>query len=254
MNKKNLLILLACLVSFTVAAQQQLIAFAEKPPIIDGKSTEAIWQKAEWHPINVPIIGTLPDPDDFSGRYKLLWDQQYVYILTEIIDDKLFDGHPNPVDFYWDDDCLEIFIDEDASGGIHQFNFNAFAYHIALDNQVVDIGTKDSEGNPQFLILNNHAKNRWRRSETEPQKIIWEVALSVYDDQFKPNKKTKNQPVKLKVGKQMGFMMAYCDNDGSANRESFIGSKDIKAVKGDKNRGYIDAGVFGKVELVESEK
>lgn len=216
---------------------------------IDGLATEQIWTTQKWQAIDQAIIGKLPESMDFSGRYKLLWDQNFIYILAEIVDDKLFDGHPNPVDFYWDDDCLEIFIDEDASGGNHQFNFNAFAYHLALDNQVVDIGEKDKNGEPQFLVLNDHAKNRWKRSQTDPTKIIWEVALAVYDDQFRPNK-DENNPVKLHAGKQMGFMMAYCDNDGSKGRESFIGSKDIKAVNGDKNRGYIDAGVFGKIKLV----
>ena len=46
----------------------------------------------------------------------------------------------------------EIFIDEDNSGGNHQFNFNAFAYHIALDNQAVDIGFEDAPNGP-FLLL-----------------------------------------------------------------------------------------------------
>ncbi len=227
------------------------IPYSNESIVIDGLAKEKSWSKTDWQMINHPIIGALPETSDFSGRYKLLWDQQYIYILAEIIDDKLFDGHPNPIDFYWDDDCLEIFIDEDASGGNHQFNFNAFAYHLALDNQVVDIGEKDSQGNPQFLVLNSHATNRWKRSETDPTKIIWEVALSVYDDQFRPNKAT-NKPVDLHAGKQLGFMMAYCDNDGSKARESFIGSKDIQAVNGDKNRGYIDASVFGKIMLVNS--
>lgn len=220
---------------------------------IDGVAKEAVWSTQPWHNIDQAIIGELPDKADFSGRYKLLWDDKAVYILAEIVDDKLFDGHPNPVDFYWDDDCLEIFIDEDASGGNHQFNFNAFAYHLALDNQVVDIGEKNKNGDPQFLVLNDHAENLWKRSQTDPTKIIWEVALAVYDDKFRPNK-DENNSVKLHAGKQMGFMMAYCDNDGSAGRENFIGSKDIEAVNGDKNRGYIDASVFGKIRLDDSVK
>lgn len=230
------------------------ISKTNEPMTIDGSADEKIWQAQPWHLIDQAIIGDLPAPSDFSGRYKLVWDQQYIYILAEITDDKLFDGHPNPIDFYWDDDCLEIFIDEDASGGNHQFNFNAFAYHLALDNQVVDIGEKDSKGNPEFLVLNSHAKNRWKRSQTDPTKIIWEVALSVYDDRFQPKKGNKNKPVQLNVGKEMGFMMAYCDNDGSAGRENFIGSLDIEAVDGDKNRGYIDASVFAQIKLVETKE
>lgn len=237
----------------TITLQAQNVGKTNEFMTIDGVASEQVWQQSSWYPIDQPIIGELPDPMDFSGRYKLTWDRNHLYILAEIIDDKLFDGHPVPTEFYWDDDCLEIFIDEDASGGNHQFNFNAFAYHLALDNQVVDIGKKDSSGNAQFLVLNDHAENRWVRSQSDPRKILWEVALAIYDDQFQSHARGKtNRPVQLKSGKEMGFMMAYCDNDGSANRENFIGSKDITAVNGDKNRGYIDASVFGRIKLVDA--
>ena len=45
-------------------------------------------------------------------------------------------------------------------------------------------------------------------------------------------------------------MLSYCDNDGSPSRESFIGSHPIEPVDGDKNRGYIDASVFGELTLI----
>ena len=47
----------------------------------------------------------------------------------------------------------------------------------------------------------------------------------------------------------MGFMLAYCDNDGSELREHFVGSEFAAGDR--KDRGWIDAGLFGKLELVE---
>jgi hypothetical protein len=55
--------------------------------------------------------------------------------------------HRDPLVQYWDDDCLEIFLDEDFSGGDHQYNHNAFAYHVSLDNQAIDIGTDKAARN-----------------------------------------------------------------------------------------------------------
>ena len=46
-------------------------------------------------------------------------------------------------------------------------------------------------------------------------------------------------------------MLAYCDNDGSKERESFIGSANIKPVNGSKNLGYITADVFQQLLLIE---
>ena len=255
----------SAIVGFSGSQDVREVSWVNNEIQIDGIANESVWKEIPWFAIDQAIIGAIPEKSDFSARYKLAWNQQYLFILAEIIDDKLYDGHPVPTENYWDDDCLEIFIDEDASGGNHQFNFNAFAYHIALDNQVVDIGEKDAGGQPQFLILNSHALNRWRRSTSEPKKIIWEVALSIYDDRYKvkdssdvestsTSKNSASQPVTLTNNKTMGFMIAYCDNDGSKHRESFVGSLPIEPVNGDKNRGYIDASVFGKIRLVGRNK
>ena len=47
----------------------------------------------------------------------------------------------------------------------------------------------------------------------------------------------------------LGLMVAYCDNDGSELRENFIGSEIV--LSGPKDRGYIDAGLFGSLTLDE---
>jgi hypothetical protein len=183
-----------------------------------------------------------PKPEDFYGRYKLLWDNNYLYLQAEITDNILFDKTPDPRVNYWDDDCLEVFIDSDASGGNHQYNHSAFAYHIALDNQAVDIGD-----DKQVHLYNDHLTSYWQRDQIQPEKIIWEVALKLF-----PNHYSDNQPlpsITLKPEQKIGFMLAYCDNDGSATREHFMGSHKIKAVNGDTNRGWIDANVFGSIQL-----
>jgi hypothetical protein len=58
-----------------------------------------------------------------------------------------------------------------------------------------------------------------------------------------------NVPLKLAVGKLMGFSATYIDNDGSSQRESMMGSVDTQGHKN--NQGYLDASVFGSLRLVE---
>lgn len=215
---------------------------------IDGIANEAAWDKAQWHPLTHLMVGEMPLPEDFSGRFKMLWDKEQLYLQVEVTDDVLIDTHPDPLLKYWDDDCLEIFIDADASGGNHLKSYNAFAYHIALDGNVVDIGPTDDDGQ-EFVLLNEHATSRWTRSEKAPYKITWEVSFRVYPDTFHHNKPAP--PLVLSAGEVMGFMLAYCDNDGSEEREHFVGSHAITPVNGDKNLGYIDASVFGQIKLVD---
>ena len=213
--------------------------FADPAPVIDGKANEAAWAAADWRPIDNIWLGGPLDPEDFSGSYKVLWTHERIYLLMEFVDDVLVDFHRDPLVQYWDDDCLEIFLDEDHSGGNHQYNHNAFAYHLSLDNQAIDIGT-----DKQARTYNHHVSSKWRQ---QGNKVIWEVAVDIYSDDYLDDS-AGNKPLRLDSGKRMGFMLAYCDNDHSELREHFIGSEDAGAEH--KDRGWIDANMFGTLELV----
>lgn len=208
-------------------------------PVIDGLAEDAAWSQARWQPVQYRWLGPEYSPADFSGRYKVTWTPQRLYILFEFTDDVLIDAYANPLERYWDDDTLEVFIDEDRSGGDHQYNHNAFAYHFSLDNRAIDIGTDRAARD-----YSHHTESRWRRGEST---VTWEVSVQVYPDNYVDGS-PDNKPVTLAAGKRLGFMLAYCDNDGSEIRENFIGSVDIDHPK---DRGWIDAGVFGLLELVD---
>ncbi|TKB44414.1 sugar-binding protein [Thalassotalea mangrovi] len=226
---------------------------ANSPVIIDGVNDEKAWQQGNWQLLNHVWVGEKPTREDFSGRYKLVWQTDGLYLLVELIDDVLFDQHANPLHRYWDDDCLEIFIDEDGSGGEHAHNFNAFAYHIGLDNQVADMGPRESQDENNFILLNHHVESMWKRSVEEPFKITWEVKVLIFDDDYDYLAPEKVMPKALTEGKKMGFLLAYCDNDGSKQREHFIGSHPIEPVNGDMNLGYKDASVFAEITLLKGD-
>lgn len=213
------------------------LAEAQNTINLNGKIDGSEWSNADWRPMDQAWIGGAYAEEDFSGRYKVLWDKDYLYVLAEIKDDKLVDTHKDGLDKYWDDDCLEVFIDADGSKGNHQYNYNAFAYHIALDGQVTDIGV---DSVPHYY--NNHVTSA---RIMNGQKNTWELSIRLYDDTFKFG--GDNTPMILSKGHELGFAIAYCDNDHSVEREHFIGSI---AVEGeDKNRGWIDAGIFEEVVL-----
>lgn len=218
---------------------------AKVAPVIDGQSSDVAWAKASWEAIDHLTVGEQPSSADFSGRFKVVWTSKKLYLLAEIVDDVLIDTHSDPLDSYWDDDTLEVFIDEDKSGGNHLKSYNAFAYHIALDNQTVDYS---SEGKPK--TFNDHVKSNWKRSALSPNKVIWEASFDIYSDAFSDHNNAA-KPVTLSAGKELGFMVAYCDSDGMNGREHFLGSHEIEPVNGDRNRGYIDASVFDYLKLIK---
>ena len=219
--------------------QLKVVHKANTSPTIDGKATEAIWESSKWYPIDQKWLGDTYSEDDFKGQYKLAWDANALYALVEIHDDLLTTINKDPLKFWWDNDCVEVFIDEDNSGGEHQYNHNAFAYHVGLDGNVVDIAPGDIP-----TLYNNHVQSK---RITTGNTTFWELKINIYDDSFVDGK--QNNPVTLKADKNIGFAIAYCDNDKSKTRENFIGSEAIEGQ--DKNRGWIDASVFGTLILKE---
>jgi len=212
---------------------------AHQKPVIDGLADDICWQNATWYPINQVWLGKEYSKDDFEGRYKLAWTNEKLYLLAQIVDDTLIDIHADSFDQYWDDDCLEIFLDEDHSGGKHQFSHNAFAYHIGLDGKVVDFSPAQK---PAFY--NEHLQvKRTQNGKTS----TWEVEIALYDDHYQDGK--DNKAVALFESKKIGFAIAYCDNDFSAERENFIGS--VRVDGQDKNQGYLNASIFGTLILVK---
>ncbi len=220
-----------------IPTDRTLINAAMSAITIDGIATDSAWEEQEWRPLNHVWLGKKPDSTDFSGRYKVCYDAGFLYVLAEIHDDSLSDTHPDGLTRYWDDDCLEVFIDENGSGGIHQYSHNAFAYHLSLDGRTVDIAPDSS-----FRYFDEHVVYK---RKTTGRLSTWECAFRVYKDDYTDTQ--SSVPLALRPGKRMGFMVAYCDNDKSAEREHFIGSVPISGE--DKNRGWIDAGVFEQVVL-----
>jgi len=217
---------------------KQTFAAVYGTPVLDGSGADDVWDASDWQSINQVWYGIKPEANDFSGRYKLAWDENNLYILAEITDDSLMEIHPEGAERYWDDDCLEIFLDEDASGGEHQYNFNAFAYHIALDGQVMDMAADST-----YRFFNDHCLTRLI---TRDKVSTWEIAIRIYDGaSYEPG--GENVPKLLKSGKNMGFALAYNDNDRSSERENCIGNTAVPGAN--KNHAWVDAGVFGLLEL-----
>jgi hypothetical protein len=233
-----IIILFFCHFNTGIAQSNYYANQSVTPPSIDGNGADICWQQATWKSIDQLWLGTAPSASDFQGKYKIVWSGTTLYILAEIVDDVLYDGHSGPLDQWYNDDCLEIFIDEDHSKGNHQCTYNAFAYHLAINGDVVDLGTDCQP----HLYSSTITSARTNVGTT----YTWEVALTIYPSSYTYG--GSNTPVSLFDGKVCGFSLAYCDDDGSNTRESFIGSEVMPAGHNDDN--YITADYFGILNLM----
>jgi hypothetical protein len=211
---------------------------------IDGIADDSVWiQQPDWYPMNyvwIPYNASVT-PEDFTGKFKCAWDSNYFYILVEIVDDSLFDGHSNPLDNYYQDDCVEIFLDEDHSGGPHNDAsnaFNAFAMHVSTFFDVVDNGKSGT------ALFNNLVTGARTRNDSL---YTWELQVKVYPSTYNPS--SPGDPEKLTANKEMGFSLAYCDDDGSNTRENFFGSKYLDEANA--NNSWLNASLFGTLTLID---
>ncbi len=254
----------ASLVRTTVIAEE-----AETIPLIDGEASDDCWADAQWYFIDETWInwGEIIDASDFTGRFKVSWSEaeNVVYYYVEINDDAFVDGYNYPDQGYPDFDILEVFLDEDMSGGLHVFDDNAtlgqnsenaFSYHIAVD------APADGETETAFHACDIDGTN-WPAEIMDyaghfPDLIMrkngnlyqYEFALKIYGDTY-DHADPEASRVTLANGKEMGMSLAYCDNDTpGTERDNFFGS--VWVPEEAYNDHWKDADGFGRVRLVKA--
>lgn len=234
-------------------------------PNIDGSGSDEVWNSANWVDMNytwIPYNQTVPVAD-FTGRFKVLWNKttQLLYFLVEITDDKFVNGYVYDKfnGSYPNFDVVELFIDEDRSGGDHTSNNNAFAYHITSGNATTDydaIDIFDSTPNAPnwsagiYVNYKNHFPE-FKRTNVGT-KYTWEFSLMALTSNYTPANNPTLFKTNLTVGKAMGLTMNYCDNDNSAVnpvRDNFFSSKYVNP--SDNNSSWQFAYNFGSMVLKE---
>ncbi|MFH0758643.1 MAG: sugar-binding protein [Bacteroidota bacterium] len=239
-----------------MSAQKTLYSasYTKEAPLINGDASDPCWIKGNWDYFQYELFGNdMPSADDFSGRYKVVWDSSQIYILVEVVDDIQNSDNP-PHDGWWKDDCVEVFLDEDHSGGRHEVAswiseaeqgacddcaYNAFAYHTDVATfDAIDLG---QDGGPH--TYNDNCKAVVSK---DGNNYVWEFAIKQFGAEF--IFEGENTPKELALGQVLGFCMAYCDNDErSDERENLIGTQQGSA------DAWINADLFGELILLSCE-
>ena len=239
----------------------------DNAPVIDGEDSDDCWANATLHQINNTWIewGVPVDSSDFYGIYKTYWSKKtnLIYFYVEITDDAFIDGYNYPDDNYPNFDIVEIFIDENRSGGLHVFDDNptwgmnsenAFSYHLAVNSPsdggtVSDFVACDIDGtdwgNKTIMDYASHFPNLVMKKDGNKYK--WEFSLKVYNDTYDNNNPEASRVI-LDENKVMGISIAYCDNDQpDGQRDNFFGS--VWVSEDAYNDHWMNADDFGLLRL-----
>jgi hypothetical protein len=237
---------------------------AAVPPVIDGVADDACWKNNQWYYLDQTWIpyGARVDSTAFYGRFKVSWSdaENLLYFLVEITDSLFVTGYeyaPKPVQGlpgYADYDDVELFLDEDHSGGDHTFTANAFAYHITGGNSRTEYDVLDIAGTSwnDYYFPNYKSHVPQLKRTKQGNRYTWEFSVKVYNDTYN-DKDPERSRVKLSAGKEMGMTLNYCDDNEPAGRpkkRDFFFSSEWVDEK-NSNRSWQDATLFGTLILVK---
>jgi len=261
-------------------AQDEIVEAIETPtsPVIDGIANDNCWSEAKWQTIDQVWIpwGAPLDSSDFYGRYKISWSskQNLLYFLFEVNDDMVSDKFVmNQTTAVYNFDMIEVFIDENKSGGYHVFDGkandeasmgtnaeNAFVYHIFA--KMPEPGQTGSA----FYALDMYGTGWAHKTDVsydwhfpefkykhEGNVTTYEFSLMVFDDTYSITNE-KDSRVTLTAGKTMGMTLAANDDDQpevdpkQTERDNMIGSVAVR--KEAYNDQWKNANDFGTVKLV----
>jgi hypothetical protein len=80
---------------------------------IDGKLNEPTWQNAPWSEYFVDIEGKAKPLPRQQTRFKMLWDQSYLYVAAELMEEDIWATLTKYDTIIFYDNDFEIFIDPD---------------------------------------------------------------------------------------------------------------------------------------------
>lgn len=195
-----------------------LAKYTTTAPLLDGVIDE-VWLTAEPKVMANQLSGTIDSPADLSGQVRVLWDENFLYVLFEVTDDI---AHEDIVlaDNRWDDDSAEVYIDGD--------NAKSDAY----------------DGNDEQLVFRINETTVWaqrgRSSGSEYISAItptgWIVEIKIPLAKF---------GIIAAEGTVFGFEVAVNEDDDGGGRDAKI-SAFMKT-----DDGWSKPSVFGECKLVK---
>ncbi len=144
-----------------------LIPVSDQAAVIDGMDTDGEWTDAPAHQLTHINHGTLTDNLDLSGAWKAMWDSEYLYYLVEVTDDLLIQDSPayqSPDDGWWNDDCVEIFIDADNSKSSQYDQINDYQFGFRWNDATVQTG-QNSLGSTEGILYEMNGTDKGYRLE-----------------------------------------------------------------------------------------
>ncbi len=160
--------------------QTYIVQLADTALVIDGKPSEDAWSNARWSQEFVDIEGSKKPLPAHSTRFKMLWDQEHLYILAELIEPHVWATLKNHDQIVYHDNDFEVFIDPD--GDTHKYyeiELNAFntVFDLYMPKPYRNGGSPDIKWNVKGLQSAVHIEGSINDPASIDQKWYVEMAI-----------------------------------------------------------------------------
>ena len=119
------------------AAEEEAVAEAAKgTPVIDA-AVDEVWNTTE----EIATVHWAEGESGSTGRARMLWDDNYLYVLALVNEVSLDDTNPNA----WEHDCVEIYLDENNGKTTAYEEDDAF-YRFGFSNEQSGMDNVNLEG------------------------------------------------------------------------------------------------------------
>jgi hypothetical protein len=122
--------------------------FTAQPPVIDGRLDDPAWQRAEPISLRLTENGAVPRQ---PTTVRALWDEKYLYLAYGCADDNIWAGFDKHDEHIFDQEVVEIFIDENCDGRSYA-EIEVSPNNTTLDVYILNPGP-DASGKRKFKIL-----------------------------------------------------------------------------------------------------
>lgn len=198
----TVVLMLAVLVATSATFAQPFVKAhkAANAPVIDGEM-DAIWKNATEN--FVLLLEANPPDDDYDmlGSWRMMWDDENLYVLFTALDDEIFTDHANA----WENDSFEMYFDADNSKGVEY-------------DEIDDIQTRFS-----FHYETSEDVDHWYGNKAEWDFSTDGIELGTIETQLGWQKEVsiplENLQIDPEIGWIFGFNCQVNDNDGE-NRET----------------------------------
>lgn len=172
----------------------------ETPLLIDGNLSEKAWTDIVWSDDFIDIEGEQKPAPAYRTRLKMLWDEKYLYIATQMEEPHIWANKQAPTDNIFRDNVFKIFIDpnNDMNDDFEiQINPDNLMLFLIMNKPYRDAGSPVTGWVPvglQSAVKLNGTKNNASDKDTD---WIAEIAIPFTSLNFNPKDTRRNTQFRI---------------------------------------------------------